>query len=127
MVRQEYSPEETEMYKSLLDLPFSDIITTNYTYELEAALSGKQGDIKRNKGMKFTKAATKDKKDDKTNWLYRCSAIDDKRIWHIHGEIGKPNHMVMGHYYYNKVSASIQSYYLFDVVCHRYIRYNEIH
>ena len=110
MTEFEYSPEETEMYNSLLSLPFGDIITTNYTYELENILSGKYKGTTRNRWLKFTKTMTKDKNDDKTNWLYRYSDVCNKRIWHIHGELSKPSHMIMGHYYYNKLSACIQSY-----------------
>ena len=38
--------------------------------------------------------------------------IDDaeKQIWHIHGHACAPNSVIMGHYYYGRLLASIQQY-----------------
>lgn len=110
MIKQEYSSRELDLYNRVFDLNISDILTTNYTYELEGALSGGLCNIKKNRWCQHTEICSKDKSDNRTRWLYRYSSCGEKRVWHIHGELSAPNHMVIGHYYYSKLSACINSY-----------------
>lgn len=95
--------------RQFLCMPGMDIITSNYSLELEQA-----GGIP-NKLNKYY-ACRKDTQDcterEKKLRLYTYFDIPDyeKRVWHIHGDITTPSSLVMGHYYYGKVLHEIQNY-----------------
>lgn len=100
-----------ELYKfireNLLSLPFEDIITTNYTYELEKTL-----DL--NYSTHYSNRARKKIIDGNTRqnqfMIYRYNELAQKKIWHIHGEACTPSSVIMGNYYYGKLLYTIQEY-----------------
>ena len=97
--------EEAHMrvLKQLLSFGFDDILTTNYSYELELASLGtekaSEGQIK--KLSQHTDAVAHV---DNKYLLHSFNCTDrlgaSSRIWHIHGEARKPDSMIIGHYYY---------------------------
>lgn len=87
-------------WEMLLNIEFDDIITTNYTYEIEQALLDKSS-----LSVEQIKKLAKRLKEGKIEPKYlitTCNyiATRDKRVWHIHGEARKPSSMILGHYYY---------------------------
>lgn len=89
--------------QTLLGMNFDDILTTNYSYEIEAAaISAKC--ITETLLKKTSRNAEDGKKVEPKYLLHTYQSIPfhthENRIWHIHGEARKPNSMILGHYYY---------------------------
>ncbi len=107
------SPELTKILQSLLCTGFDHILTTNYTYELEAAASAdmplSDGNIK--KLMAHTSRVTKAESKYLLHTYNRVSyAETENKIWHIHGEARKQSSIVLGHYYYGKLLSKYCGY-----------------
>jgi hypothetical protein len=75
-----------DLYKEFCQY-FDVILTTNYDYNIERAIS-KSPLVKEN-----IKTITKESKFS----LFRYDEIDGKKVWHIHGEINKPNSICLGY------------------------------
>ena len=102
---------EDQMYflQGLLALGFDDILTTNYSYELEEAGLSKETltDTEVTKLMRHTSDRAE------THYLlHTYNHIEFEgianRIWHIHGEVRKPDSMILGHYWYGNLLRRIQ-------------------
>lgn len=111
MVKDGIGDEQRAMLSELSKIPMDTMLTTNYSYEIEQAITGKVGEIKRNTWAR----STSEKKTEESKWLQRYSLVTDENntahtIWHIHGEATAPNYMVMGHYYYGKLIGYICDY-----------------
>lgn len=110
---QEQSEQVCVLYKKLLTLGFDDVLTTNYTYELEIAAlpSKKMSCYQIKKRMCHTNAV---KQADKKYLLhtYNQLTVDGcvNRVWHIHGEARKPDSTVLGHYYYGNLLCKIKEF-----------------
>lgn len=86
--------------RQLMGMGFDDILTTNYSYELECSTFPKEMDtvqaLNHIRGMmdKTTEHA-------ETNYLlHTFNRAGENRLWHIHGEARKPKSMIIGHYEY---------------------------
>lgn len=100
-----------EPLQSILDSGFDEILTTNYSYELERTadqtIAREGGNCK--KMMRHTDAVkTADRK-------YMLHTFNEtvcngriNRIWHIHGEARKPDSIILGHYYYGMLLRKYQ-------------------
>lgn len=85
----------------LASCDFDYILTTNYSYEIEAALLGeeKPSPQRISKLMNFHEVDNA-----QTQFLINTfNQVGEMPIWHIHGEARKPDSMVLGHYYYGKL------------------------
>ena len=108
---QEQSELVCKLYKKLLTIGFDDVLTTNYTYELEiAASNSKQMDTKGiSKLMRHTDAV---KRAENKYLLHTYNQLIvngcTNRVWHIHGEARKPDSTVLGHYYYGNLLCKIK-------------------
>lgn len=109
----EVGPELQKQLQSLISIQFDDIITTNYSYEIESAALG----VKTVSGTylsKICKNQEEGKKVEPKYLIQSCQVIPygehDNRIWHIHGEARKPNSMILGHYYYATLLHRIMDY-----------------
>ncbi len=108
--------QQSTLLKTLLSIGFDDILTTNYSYELEEAALGfdsiektdnkKIGQITRLMKNTCGHAETR----------YMFHTYNDvsycgikNRIWHIHGESRKPDSMVLGHYWYGSLLAKMKT------------------
>lgn len=95
-----------QLCREILNLPFSNIITPNYTYELERSVSDKKS---------FRNSCTVPKLNSRNDMMLHkyipvnCGT-EEKFIWHIHGQASSPNSVIMGHYFYGKLLAQIQNY-----------------
>lgn len=95
--------------KDILSLDFDEILTTNYTYELEQVANDNKP-----LSMYKLKKMNKHAPGTKTDMKYTINSYNEvavgcgqRRIWHIHGEARKPGSMVLGHYYYGRVVKKI--------------------
>lgn len=94
----------------LMGMGFDDILTTNYSYELERSIFPKEVDnaqtIKRVRNMmdKTTEHA-------ETNYLlHTFNRAGENRLWHIHGEARKPKSMIIGHYEYAGLLSKMKAH-----------------
>lgn len=103
------SNDQIPILQKILSLPVGDIITTNYTFELEeaAGLGNALTKIRRSLGH-----AEKSKIKAENDYIFRYFNIPEygKRIWHIHGDISAPSNLVIGHFYYGKLTKSVGDY-----------------
>lgn len=99
---------QMEALRDLLTMGFDDILTTNYSYELEEAALGQNelSDRQIAKLMRYTS------ENPERNYLLhtynqvKCGNAEN-RIWHVHGEIRKTDSMILGHYWYGKLLYKI--------------------
>lgn len=89
--------------RDLFSLGFDDILTTNYSYELEMAAAGRET-VTASYLKKISKSILPDNRAEAKYMLSTCNHVPgggaEHRIWHIHGEARKPDSMILGHYYY---------------------------
>jgi hypothetical protein len=100
----------------LLELPFDAVLTTNYSYELEAALLPAYPGLSQEKKRSYARV-TEAKRD--TRFLIhsynRLPLTDpaagqprgDRDIWHIHGELRRPSSVVLTHDEYARLVHDI--------------------
>ena len=107
-----YSNVEDEELRNtitnLLDLGFTEILTTNYDYAIEETEIHPQK-IQDKHLKQMIEHTSRVKRPENKYYLHTFNLIqhNDKphRIWHIHGEARKPDSIVIGHYsYVNLVS-----------------------
>ena len=90
-----------DQIRKLVNCNFDYVLTTNYSYEIEAALLSEEklSPQKILKLMNFCEVENA-----QTQFLINTfNMVGDTPIWHIHGEARKPDSMVLGHYYYGKL------------------------
>lgn len=95
--------QSNEIYDRLANLQVSNFITTNYDFCFQSSLM-KNGHVA-NGGSHIEKAYSLkryvDFVDDNSNF---------KRIWYIHGELNRPNSIILGHKQYCDYTAKIVDY-----------------
>jgi hypothetical protein len=104
------SAEHAKTLRRLLTVGFDDILTVNYSYELEATALG-QSEISEKQIKK--KMDTTGERAEPVYLLhtYNKAVCDEtvNRIWHIHGESRKPGSMILGHYLYGNLLGRIRN------------------
>lgn len=90
-----------EHIKKLVNSDFDYVLTTNYSYEIEAALLDKeklspQGITQL---MNFYEVDNAQKQ----FLINTFNLANNIPVWHIHGEARKPDSIILGHYYYGKL------------------------
>ncbi len=98
------SVQHSEVIKTILKSGFDDILTTNYSYELEAvALGVSEIDQRRTRKIARMQKFTGDHPE-KQYLLHTYNEVkyenSSNRVWHIHGESRKKDSMILGHYWY---------------------------
>jgi len=101
--------EQMQLLRMLLTAGFDDIITTNYSYELEAAARYKEelSDYQIKKSMRNTQNKNAEPKYMLHTYNEAVCENVVNRIWHIHGESRKPDSILLGHYWYGKLFSKI--------------------
>ena len=108
------SNEYKDILSVLLEAGFDDIITTNYSYELEmAARSDNQVTDSYLNGIR---RSTKVKGPAEGKYFihtYNEVTVNSvkNRVWHIHGAARNPSSMVIGHYYYGNLLSKYKNYF----------------
>ena len=98
--------------QALLNIGFDEILTTNYSYELERVANSKIAKDGRNctSLMRHTDAV---KQAEPKYLLHTYNEVNNQaktsRVWHIHGEVRKPSSIVLGHYYYGNLLQRYQN------------------
>lgn len=100
-------PGKLELFTELAELPIDQILTTNYSFEIEQAIQpGFKGSSRKN-----TCYTGEDEKSLRNTLLHRFIRLKynsrQKDIWHIHGAANKPSSIVIGHQFYGKLTAYI--------------------
>lgn len=102
--------KQGQLLRQLLQIGFDDILTTNYSYELEAAALGYNSLT----AAQVKKLAAHTPKVTRCESRYRLFTYnqlpDGNRVWHIHGETRIPDSMILGHYYYSDQVAKMKDY-----------------
>ena len=100
--------EQGDALRRLLTMGFDDILTTNYSYELESAALG-TNQVKDNE---LKRILLRTQKVELRYLLHTCYALEcetvQNRIWHIHGESRIPDSMILGHYWYGNMLGRIK-------------------
>ena len=101
--------EQKQVLQELLSASFDDILTTNYSYELETAALGVPSvtEYKLKQLCKSSQGKAEPKYLLHTYNEVLCNGITN-RIWHIHGEARKPDSMILGHYWYGGLLGRIK-------------------
>lgn len=102
--------QQTRLLRRLLALPFDEILTTNYSYELETAALGAGGANER--ALRRMQGHSDEVSRCEARFLlhtFNRVKIDDdeRRVWHIHGEARKPDSMILGAYFYGNLLGKI--------------------
>lgn len=95
----------------LVALPFSAILTTNYTYEVENALLSGFSSLKQSAQLRKSKSFHQGNTAD-TYLLERCNLVSQNspQVWHIHGEVNRKSSIVLTHDEYARLIASMLRY-----------------
>ncbi|MBR5407563.1 MAG: hypothetical protein IK111_07955 [Lachnospiraceae bacterium] len=116
-----HDKKHRELLQSILTMGFDEILTTNYSYELELA-SVDCAKISEYAIGKMKDTTLKGKRAEAKYMLHTYNAIDylstHNRVWHIHGEARNHSSMVIGHYYYCNLVSKIKRY--FDGIGNKY-------
>lgn len=95
------TPEMKVHILSLIGKRFDYVLTTNYSYEIEAAIVG-QDTLSASQIAKMMHFHEVDHA--QTRFLANTfNEVNDIPIWHVHGEARKPDSMIIGSYYYGKL------------------------
>ena len=100
-----------DILKEILTFGFDEILTTNYTYEIEKAAVYPKF-ISENIIKKMMRHTSATKRSETKYLLHTYNEVNanlyTNRIWHIHGEARKPDSTVLGHYYYGNLMYKIK-------------------
>ena len=104
---------QTGVLQSILSCGFDEILTTNYSYELEMAALGHS--VKDERPIrKMADHTPRVPRAEPKYLLHTYNRVvfngTQNRIWHIHGEARKPDSMILGHYYYANLLGRIIRY-----------------
>ena len=106
-------PGHTDMLRKLLEMGFDHILTTNFSYELEAAAHTAThiSEAMLRQMMRHTDGC----RQAEAKYLFYTynlleSGAGEVPVWHIHGEGRKPDSMILGHYYYANLLEKISTY-----------------
>ncbi len=97
----------------ILNMRFDEVLTTNYSYELEIAAIGKEviTDLELKKMADHTPAVGRVESKYLLHSYNRLSFNNwSTRVWHVHGETRKPESIVMGHYNYANLLGRMVQY-----------------
>ena len=87
------------VHELIKSLNFTDILTTNYDYTIEKTL-GDSNSILNDKGTV---------KQNLYN-IFRHSEVSGCKVWHIHGELNKPNTILLGYEHYSGQLQQMRNY-----------------
>ena len=105
--KQEITEERKAFLTDILKLPMDAVLTTNYSFELERAAGFNKSIASYRRKLVRTKQETPSKDSFR---LYQYYPLNHASLWHVHGDIAKPNSIIMGHYFYGKLLRDIQNY-----------------
>lgn len=103
-------PEQQALFRCYTDLPWDAILTTNYTFEAEKAISSEF----HSSGEEYIPYQMRTREDASEEDIYALFQYyqlpDAPPIWHIHGDLTQPDSMILGHYYYGNAISRLHHY-----------------
>jgi len=111
LMQTQLNKDYVAFIESILETGFDDILTTNYTYELESVALLPR--VANDKNIRDLRSGTERKE---RYCIHTCNEVSlangdyKNRIWHIHGEASCYGGMVLGHYYYGNLLSEIRDY-----------------
>ena len=95
------TPEMQEFIRRFVETGFDYVLTTNYSYEIEAALIG-ETELTPTQVLKMMNFHEVEHA--QTQFLINTfNLVDTIPVWHIHGEARKPESMIIGSFFYGKL------------------------
>jgi hypothetical protein len=79
----------SKIHEQIVNCSITEIITSNYDYTIQKVKISNVDNISNESNINETKFS-----------LFRYNLLDEKRIWHIHGEINKPDTITLGYEHY---------------------------
>lgn len=102
--------QQTRILRRLLALPFDEILTTNYSYELETAALGSHA-VSERALRRMQGHSDEVSRCEQRFLLHTFNRIitehGERRVWHIHGEARKPGSMILGAYFYGNLLGKL--------------------
>lgn len=102
--------KQMTLLRRLINIGFDEILTTNYSYELETAALG-QSNVSEQALRRMRRHTDEVKRCETSLLLHTYNKIEqnglETRVWHIHGEARKPDSMILGAYYYGNLLGKI--------------------
>ena len=100
--------DSRNVLKRLLSLPFDAILTTNYTYEIERALTGRPWtETARRKAFTVLDGSGHIRHNTCVCSLVKCVDGRAMPVFHIHGERGRKHSLVLSYYSYANAVARL--------------------
>ena len=102
----------TDTLKRLLSLPWDCVLTTNYTYEAEGVLLGRSrfGKEDRRRTLACMDGSVYRKDNLHFCYIMDRDGLPPLPVWHIHGDLGRPDSMILSYYSYAKAISRLQKY-----------------
>ena len=108
------SSDQMGLLQEVLSTGFDDIITTNYSYELEISSLG-ESEIKEKQLKEMSRHTAAVIQVEGKYLLHSYNIVThngfQNHIWHIHGEARKPDSIILGHYYYANLLGKMTDYF----------------
>ena len=111
----EFEPTDacvTDTLRRLLRLPWDCVLTTNYTYEAESVLLGQErfGKEDRRRTLACMDGSVYRKDNLHFCYIMERKGLPPLPVWHIHGDLGRPDSMILSYYSYAKAISRLQKY-----------------
>ena len=102
------SSELAGRIKSIYAMKPDHILTTNYSYEIEAAAIGKKS-ISENAIADMQKHTSEVKRCEGQYMIHTYNEAAGIPVWHIHGEARKTKSIILGHYWYGTLLSKYKT------------------
>ena len=102
----------TDALRRLLSLPWDCVLTTNYTYEAEEVLLGRERFDRADRRRALACMDGSVHRRDNLHFCYIMAreGLPPLPVWHIHGDLGRPESMILSYYSYAKAISRLQKY-----------------
>ena len=102
----------TDTLRRLLSLPWDCVLTTNYTYEAEGVLLNRNrfGREDRRRMLACMDGSVLRRDNLHFCYIMERPGLPPLPVWHIHGDLGRPESMILSYYSYAKAISRLQKY-----------------
>ncbi len=102
----------TDTLRRLLSLPWDCVLTTNYTYEAEGVLLNRNrfGREDRRRMLACMDGSVLRRDNLHFCYIMERTGLPPLPVWHIHGDLGRPESMILSYYSYAKAISRLQKY-----------------
>ena len=102
----------TDTLRRLLRLPWDCVLTTNYTYEAEGVLleQNRFGKEDRRRTLACMDGSVYRKDNLHFCYIMERKGLPPLPVWHVHGDLGRPDSMILSYYSYAKAISRLQKY-----------------